>query len=336
MTELGARVVPEIFAAVAAGATLAAVALWLTSQGIPTAHGNSWSANRISAIRPRNPAYKGRRCAQDPRTKAYGRLIMACPAIVDAALWRQANDNLAARKSTARGKGKAENADRALLASVLACPACQAPMYRIWCGPKTARSSWYRCHGTGAVPRSACRNMVSTATADALAARVIANLDAEVMTPRQVPADDHAADIERITDQLADLPRLGLAEDEEDARRAELRAERKRLQALPATEATTVWDPSGSTYAAEWQALGSDRERGDWLRRRGLKFWAAPADRGLVPGHAPGQGDGDGLHGQLAARRMAWPCSPPGREPAPTLPSSWRTDLCNNVPGCRL
>ena len=56
----------------------------------------------------------------------------------------------------------------------------------------------------------------------------------QVTRPVFHPAEGHQVELDDISQSLHDLPARELDEDAEDAERARLRAERKRLAALPA------------------------------------------------------------------------------------------------------
>ncbi len=270
-SELGRQYIPPIFAKVTAGESLASVALWLTAEGVPTMNkaAKDWCANRVAAI-IRNPIYRGTR--QD----AAGKTILRVEALVDAATWKAANANLDSRPG--RGRGKAETAERALLASSLFCPACGAPMYRLLCGSGVNRQPYYRCFGLGAVRRSACKNMVPVAVTDTLVSRFMASLDAPILITRVIPGRNHDDELAAIQFELEDLPRRGLDEDDEDAERARLRSERKRVAGLPDIPDQVVTEDSGESYGGHWLSLAPNM-RGEWLRSAGITVCAARTDR---------------------------------------------------------
>jgi hypothetical protein len=199
--------------------------------------------------------------------------------LTDAATWKRANASLDARPG--RGKGKAEAIERALLASSLFCPQCGGPMYRLACGYGASRQPYYRCAGKGAVRRSACKNLVPAAVADALAERFMAHMDAPILRTVTIPGRNHDDELAAIQFELEDLPRRALDEDAEDAERARLRSERKRLAALPDVPDQIVTEPTGETYAEHWASLGT-AERGSWLRAEHVRCYAARTDRGLA------------------------------------------------------
>ena len=185
-TEADRRYVPEIYARCAAGESLAVVALWLDSEGIASPQGARWSPNRVGAL-VRNTTYCGRR--QD----ASGKTIHRCPELVDAGLWKRANDNLNSRPG--RGRRGATVNERAMLATALFCPTCDGPMYRLFCGTGSSRMPYYRCAGKDAVRRSSCKNMVHVDVVDAAVNQIAdRTFHAPVMVTRVKPGTNYEAD----------------------------------------------------------------------------------------------------------------------------------------------
>jgi site-specific DNA recombinase len=259
-TDAGREYVPQIFARVIAGESLAAIARWLDSEGVRPASGASWWARSLGAL-VRNPVYTGRR--QD----ASGRTILRCEPLVDAVTFRRAGEALDGRPK--RGPANAQN--RAMLAEVLTCPRCagHSPMYRI-----TTRSGvFYRCAGRGS-QRKGCGNMVPLAALDELVSRFLLNFDAEIMTERLIPGHDHAAELEDVRMEMRDLAARDLTDGQYDAELARLRAERDRLAALPSVPDHVEWIAAGRTHAQEWESLG-EAERGAWLRGKGVRVYPA-------------------------------------------------------------
>lgn len=264
-TEVGREYIPQVFARIEAGESLATVALWLKAEGVATLQGNDWSAERIASV-IRNPVYRGH------RVNGKGITEHRCEALVDAAAWERANVNLNARPG--RGIRPANVNGEALLKSVLRCPRCDGPMYRIYTGRAgtSNRVPYYRCKGVGAVQQSECRNMVRVADADALVSGFMSALEDEIMVLKVVPGTNHEAEIAEVNAELAELPRRGLDDDEEDAARAILRAERARLKDLEPTPDVVEMVPTGETYASRWSDLEPEA-RGAWLRSVGLQVW---------------------------------------------------------------
>ena len=262
------------------GATLAAIAAYLDEQGIKPRstrkNGTGWWEGTIGEM-VRNPAYKGRRCQQDPKTKRYGKLLHRCESLVDAGVWKKANDNLDARPK----RGKVFAANRAMLSGALFCPVCDgSPMYRINTGKGTTHI-YYRCSGRGP-QRKGCGLMVDAELVDTAVNKLWTKhekkrppisgaedgepffFSGSTMLEHVEKGNDHKAELEAIEDELADLPLRRLPDDEEDAERNKLRAERKRVAALPVAPDKVVWTPTGKSYTEIWTSLPA-YERGPWL-----------------------------------------------------------------------
>ena len=88
--------------------------------GGPEQTGRPWWPRTVGTL-IRNPTYIGRRCAQDPKTRAYGRTLLRCEPLVDAAVFRDAGRALDGRPK----RGHIDPANRAMLAGVLFCPRCE-------------------------------------------------------------------------------------------------------------------------------------------------------------------------------------------------------------------
>lgn len=271
-TEEGRTWVPRIFGKVVAGWSLARVSLWLKSEGVSGDHG-PWHESTIGAM-IRNPCYMGFKCEQDPKTKKYGKIVHKCEALVDPAVWRQANEALDSRPK----RGYTDPETRAMLSGVLRCgnPQCDAsgapdsPMNRSISSTKL----YYRCCGTGAV-RKSCGTMVCLAQADAAVNAIMNDSFNIPRLERQViPGTDHAAELESLKFELRQLSARDLPWDEEDAERARLRAEHDRIAALPVVPDKVVTVDSGQTYAALWNAL-KPADRGEWLKAQGFTVRAS-------------------------------------------------------------
>jgi hypothetical protein len=146
-------------------------------------------------------------------------------------------------------------------------------MYRIWTGSGSqARVAYYRCTGRGPA-RKGCGNMILAASADALVDEVMARLDRPVTEWRRVKGHNHDAELEDNRLALSDLVNQGLDDDTEDEARAALRAERKRLQSLPAVPDRWIPVETGETYASQWTALAPAARRA-WLKRYAPRLYA--------------------------------------------------------------
>jgi len=146
----------------------------------------------------------------------------------------------------------------ALLTGPLFCRECGGPMYRI-----NARGGflYYRCTADpkfGALRKSECRNMVPLADMDAVVTDWLALSTAPVIDRVWIPGNDYESEIEQVNISLLELPARGLDEDKEDAERAKLRAERRRLQDLPSTPGRWDDQETGETYGEMFARLAGD------------------------------------------------------------------------------
>jgi hypothetical protein len=109
--------------------------------------------------------------------------------------------------------------------------------------------------------------------------------DVPVLEHRIIPGNE--AEIERrlaeISFELEQLPRRGLPDEQEDAERARLRAERKRVATTTVIEDRVELVPTGRTYLKEWQEL-SVPERGPWLAANGFRVTASKTEVTVTQG----------------------------------------------------
>lgn len=257
--EAGRRLVPEIYQRCIDGQSLDTIGAWLEEQT-----GFTWYPRRVSGT-IKNPVYRGVQEADD------GRPVHRCEALVDAAVWKQANEALSAHPK--RGPGNAE--DRALLAEILVCgdPDCTAgpdsPMYRHTASERNRRRQWYRCTGRGS-RRKGCGCMILLATLDGIVNQLMRGNGLVRKELRVTPGTDHAAELEEIRFEIKALASQDLSDDEYDFRLKELRAERDRIAALPVVPDRVEWVETKETWGQTWKRL-EPSERGPWLRERGIR-----------------------------------------------------------------
>ena len=112
--------------------------------------------------------------------------------------------------------------------------------------------------------------MVPMDLADATVDKIMAvTFNRPVVRYELIKGHDWEDEIKAVKAEMAMLGELGLSDDEEDARRAGLRAERDRLQALPADEDEWGEVETSETYAGVYAALPAP-ERGAWLKTQGF------------------------------------------------------------------
>lgn len=263
-TDEARRLIPEMFRRVIAQ-SLQDVADWMSAE---TGH-EFWA--RTIAMYVRDSVYIG--YIPD------GDKIIRCEALVDAQTFERAGKALAARPK--RGPIVKEN--RAMLSTVLFCPACQdtldklvkpSPMNRL-------NTGYYRCTGRGRA-RKGCGNMVKTEIVDSWVDEQIKTRWATpIITRRFIPGHNHDAEIADVQYQLDHLASQHLDDDAEDLERMRLRGEKKRLANLPATPDSWVDVQADHTYADEWNDL-PNCERAEWLSARGIVVMFAKDQRGMT------------------------------------------------------
>ena len=280
--------VADIFRRVIDGESLATICNWLDSLKVKRSNRETehygkgdvtpwWPAMLQRLIR--HPAYAGRYYCKH-YDKDAGKLttyVHKCEAIVSTRIQRQAIEALANREK--RG-AKADPANAAMLRSVILCARCDdSPMYRtnlkINGRADSPRRLHYRCWGRGRHDlRRSCGNTVPMDAADAAVSTIMAvKYNRPIVRYELVKGHDWAEEIQAVKDDIASLGSLGLGDDDEDARRAELRAERDRLSALPADDDQWREVETDETYADVYAAL-ERHERGAWLRSHGFRVTA--------------------------------------------------------------
>lgn len=248
-TEVCRVYAPKIFTRCKDGESLRSIAAWLESEGVKPTRGDRWHERSVWLI-IRNRAYAGRRMSKDGK-----KTLGSCEAVIDMALWKQANDALKARPK--RGPSAA---NKPLLAK-LRCARCGSPMYRINAGGSHGRANnirYYRCAGSGA-QRKGCGNMVGYERLESMVAvRVLAWND----EPHQIRDWDKGknwdSELENTAQSMRELDPLA---DDYPARHQELLAELAEYKRLNEEEST----------AGHWEVVnvlnddGSPMTRGEYF-----------------------------------------------------------------------
>jgi DNA invertase Pin-like site-specific DNA recombinase len=273
-TAEGRRYVPGIFSRIAAGDSLRSVCTWLDSEGVKPRNAEKWWPRSLAVI-VRNPAYMGQRCESitvtDPQTgkqrMVYGKKVLDCEALADAATWRAANDALKARPQ--RRQPRAEHP--AMLAGIVYCPRCSSPMYRIHAGRGASARYYYRCAGSGP-QRRGCGNMARLREIDEAVASLITVYGwSPVIRHEFVPGTDNAAELERLRFEMSQLSHKNLSWADEDRERAALRAAYDELAGQPDTPDHMEEVDTGMKFSQVWAELDSDTARNAFLREQGFR-----------------------------------------------------------------
>lgn len=295
-TDEGRIYIPLIYQHCIEGWSLDKIAKWLNAEDVRPVSGVWWPRSIAGLIK--NPVYKGHRCKQEvippddieerdgkviryrygnawvetPRWQ-YGRTVHRCEPLVDAATWKRVNEALATRPN----RGHIDPERRAMLAEALFCPFCEdSPMYRHRALSRGRPYFYYRCFGRGSERRS-CGNAVRVELVEAAANEIMTStFDVPVMRYEIVYGNEAEieAELERIKFELSQLGKLGLSDEEEDADRARLRAERDRVASTEVIEDRVELVETDDTYLELWERLGVPG-RGPWLAEHGFRITAS-------------------------------------------------------------
>jgi DNA invertase Pin-like site-specific DNA recombinase len=263
-TDEAREYVPQIFAQVIGGRSLAQVARWLEREGVLPAgiasedseRGKSgqWWPRSVGQI-IRNPVYMGQ------KTDSHGHTTTTCEALVDAATWTRAGQALDARPK--RGPVLAGN--RCALSGAVKCWKCGGPLYRI----RDGRGGTYylRCAGTGAARKSCGAPMIRLDVAEALADEVLGGLvhpvyEYRVVTGNEAQIDARLAELDFERRQVA---LRGLSWEDEDRERARIRAAYELAASAERIPTRRIPADTGVTYGQRWHKLDTNG-RADWLR----------------------------------------------------------------------
>jgi DNA invertase Pin-like site-specific DNA recombinase len=198
-TDLGRKIVPEIYDRCIDGQSLRQIAEWLDSLGIPTTRNAAkWNESVVRRI-IRNMAYAGRVQNRE------GVAMSHCEAIVPMPVWKRANEALRTRPKRGPAKPRVNVASRPLLAK-LKCNRCGSPMYRR-CGGDGGRYHYYACAGSGP-QRQGCGNVVAfDHTENIVADRIFMTSQEPYTTRRWIEGENWEDEIARVTQDVMELPR---------------------------------------------------------------------------------------------------------------------------------
>jgi DNA invertase Pin-like site-specific DNA recombinase len=258
-TDEGREWAPEIFKRVKNGKSLAAIAAWLKSEGVKPLSWQAWNKQEPDKRGPepsiewspktisqmiRNSTYVGQRKADaiinGKRLRGQGVIRIEVEAIVDTGLWFEANKKL--DNAPRRGRRGPKTGEPALLTGVLSCGNCGAPMYRL---KVRGGYVYYRCHGKLPRPKG-CGVLVTASLLDFEVDKMMRASELWVYEWLHHPGEEVQiqADIDAIRLKLLTLPTMGLSEDEEDAERAKLRAQRRELESQLEDAKSDRWEKS--------------------------------------------------------------------------------------------
>jgi hypothetical protein len=184
-------------------------------------------------------------------------------------VWQAANASLDGRPSTNAKPRLPRQPD---YSGALFCGGCYGPAYRRFDGGRVdqdrerypsgrgrrVRKSVYYCKVRKGMTWDADR-------ADEQVEQLMSQDDMPEYEMIWIPGSDHAAELERIRQELRDVGARGLDDEEEDAEKLRLRAERDTLAALPVISPKRTLHATGRTMGQAWDAW-THPERITYLR----------------------------------------------------------------------
>jgi DNA invertase Pin-like site-specific DNA recombinase len=255
-TDLCRAVVPQIFDRCIEGMSLAQIAAWLDSEGIPTRRGTErWSESTVRWI-IRQQAYAGR------WVNRKGETIQRCEAVVSPSTFDRAQAALKNREK------KGPNSKVPPLLAKVKCNRCGSPMYRVRSGNPGNKRYYYRCYGR--MPqRHGCGQMVPLAQTDTIIITRVFMTSTEPYRTRQwvegTNYDDEISDIKQTIREVADAERF----EELPELQAKL-AELRRKNEEEATAGHYEYTDTGITVGDYFDSLDLDGKR-EYLKTRDIR-----------------------------------------------------------------
>jgi DNA invertase Pin-like site-specific DNA recombinase len=252
---VAAPIARRIVAALINGQSLSAVAQKLNDDGVPPAkYGTEWRAQTISRI-----------ATSRTLLGEYGG-VPCFPPIITETDWYRLQTALKANSKPHSGS----HSRGSMLLRVAFCP-CGAPLYRL-----PTRKVYYRC-------AKRCSPGIPADELEQIAVEALIKVHGDLPYLRRVRSvADHAAELEDTQQTIAELD-AELESGALDARAyarviTKLEEKRDKLTAMPAEEIADQWLPTGQTVQKRWDALETDTDRGDFLRKLGVRIVASRHD----------------------------------------------------------
>ena len=257
---------------------------WLFERGVASfigqdraGDGKPFSVNGLSSIF-RNPTLYGRRVHDNGTVE----LRIADP-ILSREEWLKLQ---AVMDKRATRKGVAPKAT-ARLTSVIHCPRCDGPMYRLHSQRAGRGTAYYHCRGSKE-RYSTCRNAVPLEEVHSAVDEAIDSIGYLSHTETIfIPGDSHASEIADIEEQIRDLDLDALDYDE---RLAELRAAWRALKELPSDSGKSEKIETGQTIKQFWDSQDDAGKRDYLLNELHWKVTAEKDEHGeLIVGIEGGE-----------------------------------------------
>lgn len=292
-------VVREVHARILAGESVNSICADLNDRGVPTPTGKPgalWRVSNLSRVvtsqrllglmvEDKYDKDAGAR-VERPVRGPDGAYVQRAEPVVTRAELDQVREVLRSRKTGGRQKGTRANGT--LLLQVLVCGTCGRAMYAAY---GRARRRYYRCSSKTISGRSCGGRSVPAEEAEEyVTGFMLRNFgQVEVMTRRWDPGENHDDEIAGITSALADLRAdraSGLYKGDRGAEEfrvayAALEARREALEAVPGRAAGWVLEPTGQTWAQQWELADTTATRNRLLRDAEVRWVAYPG--GLLP-----------------------------------------------------
>lgn len=296
---------------VIAGRSCASLTVELNAKGIPSASGKVWGdGTLLRVLRGQvlrgyvlyHPPYRKGQSRPEPQIVRApdGMPIQRTPILGDAT-WTALQTAL--DRNTVKGY-VANRHDAALLLRVVFCGTCSRPLYAHKYSKRAKTYASYRCPGQQAArsPEGKCseRNFPMDTLEAMLTQSLLTSAGSvPMMTRTVIPAEDHAADLARVSESIsmlqADRYERGLFSG--DAGTAsyvtmmtKLETQLATLSALPSRPQSDDWQPTGQTFAEHYESL-TVPQRHALLLSLGIEAYAVHSD---VKGPTPADFDPDG------------------------------------------
>jgi site-specific DNA recombinase len=258
-----AEIIRSLAQGIISGKSTRQVTRELNDAGIPAAKGGKWDA-AITLDMLRNQALRGYVMHKGEPVRGDDGMPVTRDAILDDETWRALQDalNRNARPDSGIRHGGA------LLLRIIYCGNCGQPLY---IHRKANGTDTYR-HGPKA---EVCRTSFSAKNVESAVEQALMTRLATVPMREKVitPAEDHTAELARVTEQLSALQEQYLDEklsaEMFAAMASKLESRQNALSALPSRPETTDYLPTGKTFREHWDALSED-ERHTFLLDSGV------------------------------------------------------------------
>lgn len=223
------------------------------TENVATAKGGRWDAGGIIKIL-RNPALRGYIMHDEEIVRGEdGMPVKRNEAIIDDDKWLK----LQAQLDTNSRPGSGIRKNASLLTAILHCAECGERLYI----SRRSAGDRYR-HGDRA--GQTCKTTYTAKVIDQAAEHTLLGYTDELPMMRlvEIPAEDHTAELARVTESIDDVEDMYLSRDISRDRyvsmMGKLEVRKTALEALPVSEAREEWIPTGELFTDHYKALGTE------------------------------------------------------------------------------